>query len=159
MRARAVDFSLPFMGRGVAQRPGGEGQGVMAIIAKARAMRKSLTPPEARLWVRLRSLRAEGFHFRRQAPLRGYILDFVCFDRRLIVEVDGASHGEDDRARKDRVRDAVLAREGFLTLRFTNAAVRDDVEGVMETVLMHCRARPTGSLRDPPPHEGEGEIL
>ncbi|WP_296176018.1 DUF559 domain-containing protein [uncultured Brevundimonas sp.] len=62
----------------------------MAIIAKARAMRKALTPPEARLWVQLKLLRTRGFHFRRQTPLRGYILDFVCFDRRLVVEVDAS---------------------------------------------------------------------
>jgi len=131
----------------------------MAIIARARAMRKALTPAEARLWVFLRPFRKEGFQFRRQAPLRGYILDFVCFDRRLIVEVDGASHDHADRTRKDRVRDAVLAREGFLTLRFKNETIRDGVDGVIEEVRMQCRTAPTRSpLRDDhPPHKGEGE--
>ena len=131
----------------------------MAIVARARAMRKALTPAEARLWVALRALRAEGLHFRRQAPLRGYILDFACADRFLIVEVDGSSHDNDDRARKDRVRDAVLAREGWRTLRYTNLAVRDELEGVIEDVRMHCLALPTRSaLRaDHPPRDGEGE--
>ena len=131
----------------------------MAIIARARAMRKAMTPAEARLWVRLREFRHDGFQFRRQAPLRGYILDFVCFGSRLIVEVDGASHENDDRARKDRVRDAVLAREGFLTLRFSNLDVRDNIEGVIEKVRLRCRTAPTRSaLRaDHPPHKGEGE--
>lgn len=59
----------------------------MAIIARARAMRKALTPAEARLWVALRELRRDGLHFRRQAPMRGYILDFFCWDRGVIVEV------------------------------------------------------------------------
>ena len=129
----------------------------MAIIAKARAMRKALTPPEARLWVQLKLLRARGFHFRRQSPFRGYILDFVCFDRRLVVEVDGVTHTVEAQAAKDRVRDAVLAREGFTTLRFDNAAVRDELDGVMTTVLTHLEVLPTRSLRDHPPHEGEGE--
>ena len=129
----------------------------MAIIAKARAMRKALTPPEARLWVQLKLLRARGFHFRRQSPFRGYILDFVCFDRRLVVEVDGVTHTVEAQAAKDRVRDAVLVREGFTTLRFDNAAVRDELDGVMTAVLGCLEALPTRSLRDHPPHEGEGE--
>ncbi|WP_447910669.1 endonuclease domain-containing protein [Brevundimonas bullata] len=129
----------------------------MAIIAKARAMRKALTPPEARLWVQLKLLRARGFHFRRQSPFRGYILDFVCFDRRLVVEVDGVTHTVEAQAAKDRVRDAVLVREGFTTLRFDNAAVRDELDGVMTAVLACLEALPTRSLRDHPPHEGEGE--
>ncbi|MEG0819812.1 MAG: endonuclease domain-containing protein, partial [Brevundimonas sp.] len=117
----------------------------MAIIAKARAMRKALTPPEARLWVQLKLLRAQGFHFRRQAPFRGYILDFVCFERRLAVEVDGVTHTIEARAAKDRVRDAVLANEGFTTLRFDNAAVRDELDGVMTAVLARLEALPTRS--------------
>ena len=104
----------------------------MAIIANAREMRKRMTPPEARLWVALRPLRAEGYHFRRQAPVRGYYLDFVCFRHRLIVEVDGATH--DDRVRHDAIRDAVFRREGFRTLRFRNAEVRDDLERVMAEI-------------------------
>jgi very-short-patch-repair endonuclease len=57
---------------------------------------------------------AEGarFHIRRQAPFRGYFLDFVCFERRLVVELDGSQHGEDDQADHDFVRDLVLKREG-----------------------------------------------
>lgn len=133
----------------------------MAIIARARAMRKALTPAEARLWVALRKLRGEGFHFRRQVPMRGYILDFFCWDRSLVVEVDGASHDTEDRARKDRVRDAVLAREGLLTMRYPNLTIRDDLTRVIDEVRAHCLARPTRSpLRsDHPPPQGEGEDL
>lgn len=129
----------------------------MAIIARARAMRQALTPPEARLWSQLKLLRAQGFHFRRQAPVRGYFLDFVCFDRRSVIEVDGVSHTLEAQASKDRVRDAVLAGEGFMTLRFDNAAVRDDLDGVMAGILAQLEARPTRSPRDRPPHEGEGD--
>ncbi|RYF25757.1 MAG: DUF559 domain-containing protein [Comamonadaceae bacterium] len=63
----------------------------MKPVQRAREMRKALTPPEARLWACLKRLRAEGFHFRRQAPFRGYFLDFVCHGRRLVIEVDGQS--------------------------------------------------------------------
>ncbi len=64
----------------------------MAIIARARDLRKRLTPAEARLWLSLRDLRSEGLHFRRQAPMMGFILDFANLDRRVAVEVDGTSH-------------------------------------------------------------------
>ena len=128
----------------------------MGATARARRLRKSMTPAEARLWLRLRALRAEGLHFRRQHPERGYILDFVCLRRGLVVEVDGGSHLDPDRARKDRVRDAVLGREGFVTMRVSNADVRDRVEEIIEEVRLRCRALPTRPpLRDgPPPLKG-----
>ena len=123
-------------------------------------MRKSLTPSEARRWTSLKSLRAEGLHFRRQCPLKGYYLDFVCLDRRLIVEIDGGSHADDDRTRKDRVRDAVLAREGFLTLRYDNLTVRGGLQRVVDEIRAYCLARPTRLARgaNHPPPEGEGEF-
>ena len=131
----------------------------MAIIARAREMRKALTPAEARLWGGLRSLKSEGLHFRRQAPLRGYYLDFFCWARGVIVEVDGTSHQSEDRQRRDRVRDAVFAREGLMTLRYDNLMVRDRLNDVIQQVSAACLARPTRSpLRfDHPPPQGEGE--
>ena len=98
-------------------------------------MRKSLTPQEARLWLHLRDLRPLGYHFRRQAPFRGYFLDFVCFSRRLVVEVDGGGHYEEAQAQHDRVRDAVLRRHGFHTLRASKADINTNLEGVMDMVL------------------------
>ena len=128
----------------------------MATIAKARAMRKAMTPAEARLWVALRALRTEGLHFRRQAPFRGYYLDFLCWARGVVVEVDGGSHLAEDRVRKDRVRDAVLAREGLRTLRYDNLTVRDRLGDVVDEVRVACLAAPTRSpLRsDHPPPQG-----
>ena len=124
-------------------------------------MRKALTPSEARLWNALRALRAEGLHFRRQVPLRGYYLDFFCWARAVIVEVDGGSHLVEDRMRQDRVRDAVFAREGLLTLRYTNLMVRDQLQDVVDSVRAACLARPTRSPRrgDHPPPQGEGNRL
>ena len=110
------------------------------------------------MWVGLKRLRAEGFHFRRQSPFRGYFLDFVCHSRRLVIEVDGASHAH--RLVHDAMRDAVLAREGYRTLRFSNASVRDHIDEVMRRVRTELAADfPTLSSRraDIPPHEGEGE--
>ena len=126
---------------------------------RARAMRKTMTPPEARMWANLKRLRGEGFHFRRQAPFKGYYLDFVCFKRRLVIEVDGQVHQLDEQIRHDRIRDAVLAKEGFVTLRFDNAAIRDNIDDGMDFVVARLKNCPTlASLRAAvPPHEGEGE--
>jgi len=125
---------------------------------RAREMRKALTPPEARMWVALKRFRARGYHFRRQVPFRGYFLDFACHSHRLVIEVDGRSH--DARTKHDRVRNAVLEREGYRVMRFTNGDVRDSLAEVLEGILAVLeRTRPTRtSLRDVvPPHEGEGE--
>ena len=144
----------------------------MAIIARARDLRKRLTPAEARLWLALRELRAEGLHFRRQAPMMGFILDFANLDRRVAVEVDGTSHWTEERMRADKQRDAALAGAGWLTLRFDNHDVRDPLEGVIAQISEVCLARPSrraglaidqGEERPhavaarPPSPEGEGD--
>jgi very-short-patch-repair endonuclease len=104
--------------------------------ARARGLRNAMTEPEVILWSRLKRLRADGFHIRRQAPFRGYFLDFVCFERRVVIEVDGGGHGDDEQAQHDRLRDSVLTREGFRVLRFWNGDVRKNLDGVMYSVLM-----------------------
>jgi very-short-patch-repair endonuclease len=91
---------------------------------------------EAKLWSRLKLLRAEGFHFRRQAPFRGYYLDFVCFSRKLVVELDGTTHADDSQIAHDAVRDVVVRREGFTVLRFFNHQVRENIDGVMHNVRL-----------------------
>jgi very-short-patch-repair endonuclease len=115
---------------------------------------------EVRLWLRLRALRAEGFHFRRQAPLLGYFADFICLDRRLVVEVDGPHHDQPEQAAHDARRDQVFRRSGFQTLRFTTRAVHEDIDAVVG-VICHAlgAASPTRPLRGHPPHKGEGRDL
>jgi very-short-patch-repair endonuclease len=134
-------------------------------ISRARALRHEATPPERRLWGFLRTLRHEGWHFRRQAPFRGYVLDFVCYGKRFVIEVDGAVHGDAARQARDATRDAVLAREGFRTLRFVAADVLRNLEGVsieirnqLAAAAPHPRPLPTrgrGAFL-PPPSCGEG---
>ncbi|WP_363347744.1 DUF559 domain-containing protein [Methylocystis echinoides] len=108
-------------------------------VARARALRKTMTPQEVKLWVQLRKLRPEGFHFRRQAPVDGFILDFACFKHRLIVEIDGSQHAEDSGLRHDARRDAHFAAQGFRTLRFWNSEVDLNLHGVVETILARAR--------------------
>ncbi|MBL8546027.1 MAG: endonuclease domain-containing protein [Hyphomonadaceae bacterium] len=96
----------------------------------ARKLRKTMTPQEVKLWAHLRLLKSRGFKFRRQVPLRGYIVDFACFSARLIIELDGSQHGVDEHAERDRVRDEVLERGGFGVLRFWNVEVDRDFDAV-----------------------------
>jgi very-short-patch-repair endonuclease len=104
-------------------------------VERARALRKNMTPQVVKLWAQLRRLRPQGLHFRRQAPLEGYILDFVCFKHRLIVEIDGGQHAAPDHAARDTRRDAHFAASGFRTLRFWNAEIDADVAAVVQTIF------------------------
>ena len=70
---------------------------------RARELRKTMSVPERKLWRELRDRSAAGFRFRRQHPLGPYIADFVCLERRLVIEVDGGQHGEDDQIRQTNV--------------------------------------------------------
>jgi len=90
-------------------------------------------------------LRKEGHHFRRQAPFRGYVLDFVCYSHRLVIEVDGCQHGADLQAGRDAIRDAVLAREGFSTLRIQATDVMQNLEGGT-IMIRQAVATPTPTL-------------
>ena len=125
--------------------------------ARARELRKSLTPQEVKLWVHLRSWRQRGYHFRRQAPRDGYILDFVCLSRRLIVEVDGGQHNMGGIALRDRMRDRHFEQQDFKMLRFWNHEVDRNLAGVLEVIETELRRRPpTPALRADPPPSGEG---
>jgi very-short-patch-repair endonuclease len=94
---------------------------------KARALRKRLTPQEVKLWIKLRELKTHGFHFRRQAPVDRYIVDFVSFGARTVIEVDGGQHGIHGGIQSDRERDAFLRSQGFSVLRFWNSDIDQEV--------------------------------
>jgi len=113
---------------------------------KARELRKRLTPQEVKLWVKLRELKPLGFHFRRQAPIGSYIVDFVSFSARIVIEVDGGQHGMQKGIRSDGGRDAFLRSHGFRVLRFWNSDVDQSLSGVMETIFGALKT-PTPALR------------
>jgi very-short-patch-repair endonuclease len=102
---------------------------------QARALRKAMTPQEARLRLRLRRLKQQGHHFRRQVPIDGFIVDFACYGARLVIEVDGSQHGLPEYAAKDAVRDAHLKAGGFRVLRFWNSDINANFDGVLEAIL------------------------
>lgn len=97
---------------------------------QARAMRRNPTSAEAALWPYLRGRRMAGFKFRRQSPIGRFIADFVCFERRLIVELDDFVH---DPVR-DAERDAVLVRAGFTVLRFSNERLFSQRQAVLSEI-------------------------
>jgi very-short-patch-repair endonuclease len=107
----------------------------------ARRMRSDQTDAEKRLWAVLRGHRLDRLSFRRQVPIGPYIADFVCHDAKVVVEVDGATHGTDEEIDRDRRRDAWFAGRGFVTLRYTNDDVRRDIDSVAEAIWRVCRER------------------
>ncbi|WJH39363.1 DUF559 domain-containing protein [Aliirhizobium terrae] len=105
---------------------------------RARDMRLDSTKAENLLWQEIRDRRIEGFKFRRQVPLNNYILDFVCFDAKLIIEVDGGQHAE---SRSDTIRDALFQAQGFRVLRFWNDDVVKGLDGVVLMIKAELRNR------------------
>ncbi len=111
----------------------------------ARKLRKQLTPQEVKLWNKLRLFKPLGYHFRRQAPIGAYIVDFACFSQCVVVEADGGQHGLADGIRRDAQRDAFLAKQGFRVVRFWNSDIDRNLEGVMETIIAELKTpTPTG---------------
>ena len=101
---------------------------------RARQLRTNQTDAERKLWRQLRIFKSDGFHFRRQVPVDHFIVDFVCYSARLVIEVDGGQHNFDEAARSDAKRDAHLRAQGFEMLRFWNNDVMQNIDGVMEVI-------------------------
>jgi very-short-patch-repair endonuclease len=89
----------------------------------------------------LKGKHVEGIKFRRQEPIGDYIVDFVAFENRLVIEVDGGQHAEEEKD-KDILRDAWLSKQGFRVLRFWNNEVLQNLEGVLETIRVNCLRHP-----------------
>ncbi|MBO6717506.1 MAG: endonuclease domain-containing protein [Rhizobiaceae bacterium] len=104
----------------------------------AREMRADSTKAENLLWQALRNKQLEGLKFKRQVPMDGYIADFVCFEAKLIVEVDGGQHSESPR---DAERDSHFAAQGFRTLRFWNDEIERNLDGVCRSILLEAKTR------------------
>jgi very-short-patch-repair endonuclease len=117
----------------------------------ARQLRHELTDTERLLWRELRAHRFQGFKFRRQQPLGDYIVDFICFEQKLIIELDGGQHA--DAQDYDRQRDAWLSAQGYSVLRFWNNEVQENLDGALEHILISCGRAPSPQ---PLPHEGGG---
>jgi len=110
-------------------------------IRRARSLRRADIAAEARLWSNLRGRRLQSFKFVRQEPIGPYIVDFLCREARLIVEVDGATHSEDHEVAYDRRREAYLKREGYRIVRVLNNDVYTHINDVLEMILMSLEGK------------------
>lgn len=119
-------------------------------IIRARQLRTNNTDVEKKLWYWLRKKNL-GARFRRQAPIGKYIVDFACYDPKLIIELDGGQHAIQQM--QDAKRDAWLKNEGFYVLRFWNNEVIENMEGILQVIATTLSSLPpTLTL----PHKGGG---
>ncbi len=109
----------------------------MNNAARARQLRRNATDAERALWNILRNRQVSGCRFRRQAPIGPYIVDFVCLENRLVIEVDGGQHGE--RMGYDDRRTAWLEDEGYRVIRFWNNQVLEEMKAVREAIFVAVR--------------------
>lgn len=109
------------------------------VRSRARSLRALSTAAERRLWAKLRRKSLDGVRFRRQHPLHGFIVDFCCLEKRLVIEVDGESHAED--VGYDEWRTKKLQEHGFTVLRFLNDEVKRDLDAVVQAIWAQLHAR------------------
>ena len=114
-----------------------------------RRLRKNLTDAEQRLWNCLRQKQMGHFKFRRQHPFADYVIDFVCLEAKLAVEVDGGQHSQ--KWEEDAVRTKSLTEAGFKVLRFWNHDVLRDIEAVKESIWLALQERRAPSPSQPSP--------
>lgn len=113
-------------------------------ITFARALRREQTAAERQFWAVLQPWRGNGWHFRRQAPIGPFVVDFVCKRAKLVFEIDGDSHYSDAGIAADERRTAFLAELGYRVMRFSNADVLGNADGMFE-VLRGILGEPEGT--------------
>jgi very-short-patch-repair endonuclease len=113
-------------------------------------LRRDTTDAERKLWWHLRRLPAGGSHFRRQATIGPYFVDFACHAKRLVIELDGGQHGEELHVQRDLRRDAYMRTNGYRVLRFWNNDVMQNIEGVLE-LIAEAMSAPLPPTPDPSP--------
>ena len=111
------------------------------ILQNARSLRRGETAAEIRLWEQLRGRRLNGFKFMRQLPIGHYIADFACRELKLIVEVDGTTHGDAVEVVYDARRAAVLEAQGWTVLRVWNEDVFKSLNAVCDGIVLALEKR------------------
>lgn len=104
-------------------------------------LRNDATKSERTLWKHIRNSQLGGYKFRRQHGIGSYIVDFYCSTLKLIVELDGWVHGEEEQKRVDAVRQAFLENQGFFVIRYRNEQIRYDMKSVLHDLYMKCKWR------------------
>ena len=108
------------------------------MLERAQQLRLTTTKSELRVWSLVRAKRLAGLKFRRQHVIGKYIADFVCLPARLVIEIDGDSHGTDEAEVKDAERTQEIERAGYRVIRFWNDYVLDDKDGVVEETILEA---------------------
>lgn len=111
------------------------------FVQRARQFRKHQTSAEALLWRALRNRKLARWKFRRQHLIDRYLVDFVCLDAKLVIEVDGATHSRPHEIARDSERTRILEACGYHVMRLQNADIYDNIEGVLEAILAELEQR------------------
>ena len=112
------------------------------LLKFAKEMRRAPTEAEKKLWLLLRRGKLDGYHFRRQVPIAGYIVDFCCLSAGIGVEADGGQHNDDAAKNYDQIRDEALLAMGIRVLRFSDYDILKDPEAVQATIYRELISRP-----------------
>ena len=114
------------------------GQKITSIkLQRAKELRRNMTPEEKIIWQHLRANRLQGYHFRRQQIIDGFLIDFYCHATALVIEIDGKIH--DNQIEYDTERDKVLSARGLRLLRIKNEEIRDNIDKVLKRILQACQ--------------------
>ncbi len=130
----------------------------------ARRLRQEQTEAEKILWSKLKGRQLDGVKFRRQQPIDPYIIDFVSFDKKLILEIDGGQHNEEVMKKRDNIRTARLSRNGYCVLRFWDNEVLLNIDAVLEKIRQSIKREVHPHLASPvkgeetPPSPGGREL-
>jgi len=104
------------------------------MTSHARALRRESTPAEVVLWARLKGRQLGGYKFRRQQPIGRFVADFLCVERKVVIELDGGQHNEDSQLTRDDERTRNIEAMGYRVLRFWNIDVSKNIDGVMTRI-------------------------
>ena len=105
------------------------------VLLNAKNLRHNMTKEEVKLWNKLKNRQLLNLKFRRQVPIGKYVVDFLCIDKKLIIELDGGQHNEPNNIKYDEIRTEYLKEQGYKVLRFWNNEVWNNIEGVIETII------------------------
>ena len=123
---------------------------MLKLTPIARKLRNNATEAEKYLWSKINRKQLCCMKFRRQYIIENYIVDFVCLEKKLIIELDGGQHNLESTRLKDKERDDFLKSKGFIILRFWNNEIFENMDGVLETIFN------TVNPHLNPPPQGEG---
>ena len=122
----------------------------------AKQLRTNMTKEEQMLWNIVRAKRFYGYKFKRQVLIGEYIVDFLCLEKKLIIELDGGQHNEAKNIKYDEARSQYLKNNGYQVIRFWNNDIQENIEGVCEVILQNLMKK-VNPLPNPLPREGKKE--